>query len=141
MAAQTSQALSHAVAQLRAARLLYQTLHWTSGGPNYYGDHLLFMRLYEDLGSPVDDLGERTVGYFGEPLVNATGQAEKMLGAIRRSPDPILMAQSAQQAIQQAYDTAQAEMGRVPLGLDDLLMSIASTLDTHLYLLGQRAKR
>jgi hypothetical protein len=58
------------LAHLRALQWVYTTTHWTSSGPNAYGDHLLLQRLYEGLDKPIDALGERMVAYFGPDSVD-----------------------------------------------------------------------
>ena len=37
---------------------LANVLHWNSRGENYYSDHLLYQRIYEDIADQVDGLIE-----------------------------------------------------------------------------------
>lgn len=56
---------------LQAARLFYHSIHWRVRGSSFYGDHLLFQRLYSgdeggpDLDSQIDKLAEKMVAKYG----------------------------------------------------------------------------
>ena len=39
---------------LHALLLLHQSAHWQVRGPTYYGDHLLFQRIYEGIAKEID---------------------------------------------------------------------------------------
>ena len=60
-----AQLLSHH----RFLYLAYQNLHWLSRGDSFYGDHLLFQRLYEKLGDESDQIAERAIGLGMSPEV------------------------------------------------------------------------
>jgi hypothetical protein len=47
---------------LRALAMVHQSHHWLTYGPAFYGDHLLFERLYDDIGDEIDKVAERAVG-------------------------------------------------------------------------------
>lgn len=47
---------------LRAAAFVHQTHHWLTRGPNFYGDHQLFERLYTETQEGIDQLAEKIVG-------------------------------------------------------------------------------
>lgn len=50
------------VSALRAVAHLHQSHHWQAHGPNFYGDHQLFERLYTTASEDIDPLAERAVG-------------------------------------------------------------------------------
>jgi DNA-binding ferritin-like protein len=54
---------------LRGLSLLHQTHHWQSFGPQFYGDHLLYERLYNDIVPQVDATAEKIVGLNKASLV------------------------------------------------------------------------
>ena len=54
-----SEVLVAVLVSLRALALLHQTHHWLSDGPEYYADHLLFERLYNETVEEIDAIGER----------------------------------------------------------------------------------
>ena len=43
---------------LRVEELLFHVFHWRSKGADYYGDHLLYQRLYQDRAIEIDRIGE-----------------------------------------------------------------------------------
>lgn len=141
-------ALQRLLAYLRALRQVYHTTHWNVQGSNYYGDHLLFQRLYAgeegaSLDDQIDGLGERMVRYFGSGTVddNVILPMMQQIVSSHTEPEPIRrayhMEQAAHKAIEDAYEALKAT-GHKTLGLDDFLMALADERDTVLYLLGQR---
>ena len=143
-------ALQDLLAHLRALRQVYHTTHWNVSGGNYYGDHLLFQRLYAGEGSgptlddQIDGLGERMVRYFGGHTVSDSiilPRMEQVASRAESESDPIRRAfqleQDTHRAIESAYEALKAT-GHKTLGLDDFLMALADERDTVLYLLGQR---
>lgn len=135
------------LAHLRALQWVFTTTHWTSSGPNYYGDHLLLERLYTGLDKPIDALGERMVAYFGPrsvspPLIN--GKMQAIIGEPGEWGHPVglnqlsWLEQSLQRSIKVAWRTNQDSGNEMSLGIDDFLMSLANERDTAVYLLQQR---
>jgi DNA-binding ferritin-like protein len=47
------------LAILRALQWSHQTAHWKVRGEPFYGDHLLFQKLYEAVGEEIDTLAEK----------------------------------------------------------------------------------
>lgn len=120
------------------------TMHWqTKGGP-FYGDHLLFERLYSGMVSEIDTVAEKLVQMHGsqavavELIYPVTGT---WLSRWLSETDPVVRSERAerdfQQAIRSIYDDLK-ESGELSLGLDDFLMSTANAHETNLYLLQQR---
>ena len=140
--------LQNLLAHLRALRWHYQTVHWTAGGPTFYGDHLLFQRLYAgdqggpDIGESIDALGERMVAYLGPDSVADAAIVPLFQAAIPHNPrTPIEGALALEQATQQAVSIGYRSLeqaGTLSLGLDDFLMALANARDTALYLLQRR---
>ena len=142
-------ALQRLLAHLRALRQVYHTTHWNVSGSNYYGDHLLFQRLYAgeegaSLDDQIDGLGERMVRYFGSETVSDSiilPMMQQIVSSAEAQREPIRrayqMEQATHKAIEDAYEALKAT-GHKTLGLDDFLMALADERDTVLYLLGQR---
>jgi DNA-binding ferritin-like protein len=63
---------------LRALGLVHQSHHWQTTGNNYYGDHLLFERLYNDIPKEIDVIGEKIVGTENTSLTNYFSQMHHM---------------------------------------------------------------
>ena len=70
--------LGGVLALLRAQALSYQTSHWQVRGDDYYGNHLMFERLYGSVGEEIDTLAEKIVGYVGVEGVALPDQMEKI---------------------------------------------------------------
>lgn len=146
---------------LRAMEQSYHTTHWLASGPNAYGDHLLFERLYAAGGDPdivkqIDGLGERLVAYVGpmavegEALSDCTEHATKRFNLLVKrsggssSPDArvhaaLEMEKELQEVLSSTYASLKAS-GVLSLGLDDFLMALADERDTAIYLLQQRLR-
>jgi hypothetical protein len=69
---------------LRAEHQLLWAYHWRSKGPSYYGDHLLFQRLYEARLPEIDKLAEVMVGVAGPETVNPDEAAKAAKALIER---------------------------------------------------------
>jgi DNA-binding ferritin-like protein len=54
---------------LKALQAYYQHAHWISKGEPFYGDHLLFERLYGSVNEQIDSLAEKMVGLGGDHYV------------------------------------------------------------------------
>lgn len=124
--------------------LLHWTTHWQTNGDPFYGDHLLFERLYSAMPEEIDDLAEKMVQMFGKEAVDAGEHfpvATRFLASWMPEPDPVGRALGAERELQrvlhETYDMAKAS-GSLSLGMDDYLMSVANAHETHLYLLQQK---
>lgn len=132
------------LASLRAAYLTYRNAHWQVRGTGYYGNHLLLQRIYEEAAEHVDTVAERIVGYYGPAAVDLEGaQAQKIkqfADRFSKAGDPIEQSLTAAEAVRDALKTAYDDLkrsGSMSLGMDDMLMSISSDKDEHIYLLQQ----
>jgi DNA-binding ferritin-like protein len=128
---------------LRAQYMSYQTSHWQSAGQAYYGNHLLFQRLYEQVQEEVDAVAEKAVGYLGPEVVDVVPQAELVLSWVGRWGQEadhhkrgLQSEHDVQAVLQAAYDAIKAAKA-MTLGLDDWIMATASAHDTNAYLLQQ----
>lgn len=135
--------LKELLAVLRAAYETYRTSHWQATGEGYYGDHLMLQRIYEDAEKAVDQVAERTVGYYGAQSVDLADQAERVRtwsATFGRETCPVkaslLAARAVRDQLVESYDAIRADR-QMSLGLDDLLMTLASKNDEHQYLLQQ----
>jgi DNA-binding ferritin-like protein len=146
--------LASALAALRAGYLLHQTAHWQTRGPTYYGDHLLYMRIYEETQEGVDGLAERLIGLTGDPTqVSLVQQTQLILQYVTAfhevdpSPAPLperlsriglraeMMIIGALEEAIRRLESADA----MTAGLDDLLPAISGKHEEFVYLLKQRS--
>lgn len=137
-------AMTTLLAILRAQYWNYQTSHWTSKGMPYYGDHLLFQRLYEQVQEEIDVLAEKMVGYFGAHAVEASASLEAMQEWVDRwtdEDDLFLRALKSEEDLQVTFKATYdmiSDAGGMTLGLDDWIMATANSHESHQYLLQQR---
>lgn len=135
--------LSHVLAALRAQYMVYQTLHWQAKGPAYYGNHLLFQRLYESVQGEIDQAAEKLVGYTGGDSVFLPTQLSLIQVycsrwcAIENPFERGLQSEKDLQSLLKfTYNKLKAS-DSLTLGLDDWLMATASAHETNQYLLQQ----
>jgi DNA-binding ferritin-like protein len=131
------------VAFLRCVGIVHQNAHWVCKGSSFYGDHLLFERIYQSAQENVDSAAERFVGLFGIECLDLTYQSKIMTSVFDRYNDiEDLLEKSG--AIEKDFIVLSEKvynilksMGRMSLGLDDLIMSICGDRETALYLIKQ----
>ena len=62
--------LSVVLVHLKHLYVLHQNHHWTSMGDPFYGDHLLFQRLYEATVEEIDSIAEKAIGLVSNTNVD-----------------------------------------------------------------------
>ena len=139
-----SEALATLLAALRALYLLHQAHHWQSRGPSFYGDHLLFQRLYEAVLPEMDSVAERAVGKGQGRLVSAadvTRATQKLLTRWQADVEtPDALVESSLDAEGDVLGLIDDLMGQVAFsnGVQNLLQGIADKHEEHVYLLQRR---
>lgn len=141
-------ALLQLLALLRAVYSLHQAHHWDSKGPTYYGDHLLFQRLYEGITPEIDAVAERAVGAGGEvEYVSQSSVKTQILSNFekqeREAARTVSPADARVVASLEAEKTLLAFIDQVlasgaSQGTQNLLQGIADKHEGHVYLLQQR---
>ena len=132
------------VATLKALSLIHQHNHWTTNGVSFYGDHLLFERLYDSALENLDLAAEKFIGVFGDQCLSYDLQADLLhkvqLKYRNLEGSPIQMSLEAEKDFlkfsKDAYNCFEEE-GKLTLGLDDMVMAIASKREEAVYLLQQ----
>lgn len=138
------------VASLRAISIIHQQNHWLSKGENSYGNHLLFERVYTSATEDLDLAAEKIIGVYGESCLAYELQTE-LLGRVlskykNLSTDRVTQSVSVEKEFlkfsQQVYDgLSDGSLGEsMTLGVDDMIMAIASNRETAIYLLNQSKK-
>lgn len=132
---------------------LYQTFHWQTRGGHYYGDHLLFQRLYESVSEELDGVAERAIGQMVSPAVAdpsvISNNVARILATlippqddVALDPDAmVLVALKAEKMHAELIDQmikALEEQGAYDRGLEDFLPALAGNHQVNLYLLQQR---
>ena len=128
---------------LRAQYLSYQTSHWLVKGGTFYGNHLLFQRLYESVQGQIDQLAEKITGYLGSEAVSINYQMRHISdytyswSSIQCNHKRGLQSEAdLQQALKRAYDGIKQAQA-MSLGLDDWIMATANAHEENEYLLQQ----
>jgi hypothetical protein len=141
------------LALMKAIQNYYQHAHWISKGEPYYGDHLLFERLYGSMNGQIDSLAEKMVGLGGDHFVcvkTVMSMTAKILSHLPFMDENTLGYELAKSAIKlekmflactkNLYKKMKDD-GSLTLGFDDMLMSLHNEHESNVYLLGQRIKR
>lgn len=132
------------IAILRAISQIHQHSHWTTRGANFYGNHLLFARLYESALKDTDLAAEKFIGLFGPQCLGYEQQTmllNKILlkyKSFKSSPAQMSLAVEKEflKFSKETYNSFDKE-GKLTLGLDDMIMAIASQREESVYLLQQ----
>ena len=136
--------LKNILSYLRALYQVYQHMHWESHGKNFYGDHLLYERFYNDVFSEIDGVAEKAMGKdINIPMLNPTEDSKmtdeflnKMMVKEFISNNFPEIAMSAEKELLSMISSMKDMSG----GTEDTLQGIQSKHEEHLYLLQQRAK-
>lgn len=130
-------------AGLRAAHHLYHTLHWQAKGQPFYGDHLMFKRLYEGVEGDIDDLAEVIAGHYGadklDPIKAWAAAGEKINMIAQHGGSPVAIAEMIMDLSEAAND-AIVNGGECPYpgALSNLVSGIGTKHLADVYLLKQR---
>ncbi len=140
-------ALTEILTLLRLQQLSYHNSHWQVKGTGFYGDHLLFERLYQSVGEEIDTFGERIVGHVGPDALNLCAQISHMHELCEEwCKEPNLAKRGLasemmlQKVLKEKYESLK-ESGQLTLGLDDLIMAVANDHETNIYLLKQALRK
>jgi DNA-binding ferritin-like protein len=143
--------LSVLLVQLRFLAVVHQTHHWTAKGDPFYGDHLLYERLYNGVVADVDTLAEKAVGLGGNdnvnlPLqllqLNQLAQSYGMASTIPQTTDLAKRSMAAEIGFLRCAAHCACslkEAGLMTRGLDNMLQGIEDKHEGHVYLLKQRS--
>jgi DNA-binding ferritin-like protein len=129
---------------LRAQYHNYQTSHWQVMGTSFYGNHLLFQRLYGSVVEDIDGLGEKLVAYAGIDAVCPAASLECMLDCVEQwilERDHLKRGLKSEHALCESidalYDSCDRCGFKMPRGLDDFMAALANAHETNKYLLRQ----
>lgn len=145
--------LSVLLVHLKYLYALHQNHHWTSMGDPFYGDHLLFQRLYQATVEEIDGLAEKAIGLGSTTNVNLMLQTSQLLklvtsdgnaSTIPTSSDLARKSLMAEMNFLKVIDTMLSclqECGLLTHGLSNMLEGIADVHEGHIYLLKQRISK
>jgi DNA-binding ferritin-like protein len=135
------------IASLKGMALIHQHSHWSTRGVAFYGDHLLFERLYNSALKDLDLAAEKFIGLLGDEVLDYDLQNELLHGVLQKYKNlegsPLEMSLAMEKDFLkfslQAYHAFE-DADKLTLGMDDMLMAIASQREESVYLLQQALK-
>lgn len=135
------------IATLKSLAIIHQNNHWTTKGSGFYGDHLLFERLYKSVLENLDESAEKFLGLFGDECLSYELQNELLNKVLSKYNNlegtPAQMSLAAEKDFiklsRDAYNCFEDE-DKMTLGLDDMIMAISSKREESVYLLQQVLK-
>lgn len=140
--------LSTLLSQLNALSKYHSFWHWKTTGSNYFADHLLAQRLYEETHALIDGVAEKSVGLFGEESIDVVQDAQatsKLLASwkeLRVEHDlPSVALKAVRDVIVSTSDLKHDLGDKLTDGLSNMLDDISDKLESHVYLLQQRTTK
>ncbi len=142
------------LATLQAAALVHQTNHWSVRGNTFYGDHLLFQRLYSESQEFVDQIAERAIGSGEVAWIDAVALSQAttaMMKFFASSPsfselevsDRVSVSLAAEffvlGELKHTIERYESE-GRLTPGISNLLEGVADKHESFVYLLKQSSQ-
>lgn len=126
--------------------MVSQEAHWVAAGDEYYGDHLLFERVYDSVKGLIDPLAEKSVMLFGPEAVQTkvTINHLKCLSDNFGALNTFSPRETAKQLLEICYmameciESVLDNLGSVSRGLDNAMDDLSDSLEDVCYLLGQR---
>lgn len=131
------------LAFLRSLYLVHQNSHWTVQGQVFYGQHLMFERIYQSAQENADLIAEKSIGLGYELNLAEQNRLIAKISTKYLSGSPLENSLKAEEDFLKLAEKtylALKETGSMTLGLDDALMSISSDRETAIYLLKQSLK-
>jgi len=143
--------LSAMLVHLKFLAQVHQNHHWTAKADPFYGDHLLFSRLYEAVTGEIDSVAEKAIGLGNSANVDLTLQTMQLMklvqgygssGTIPVASELARRSYVAEMTFLKTVDSFVDMMrgsGQLTRGLDNLIAGIQDTHESHIYLLKQRS--
>jgi DNA-binding ferritin-like protein len=132
--------LHNVFSDLYALYVLSQSAHWCAKGEMYYGDHLLFQRMYETIATEIDLVAEKMLG-TGEkdnlltPKSIIIGAAKSITMMTNGSDASALMIAETKFLTNLVSVLSDASLSE---GVKNMLQGIADKHEEHVYLLSRR---
>ena len=140
--------LSALLVELRFLYMVHQTHHWIAKGDCYYGDHLLYQRVYEKIGEHIDKVAEKAVGLGCELNVDLKRQlgllAKRSVECVGTFPTDNSLPQKSLSLEKHflellcEYKVSLKQQGKLTHGVENLFDQIADDHEEFVYLFKQR---
>jgi len=136
------------LAATEGMQVIHHAHHWQTKGENFYGDHLLYQRLYEAILGEIDLIGEKLIGVSQDVSLtnyfNSVKAMEVFLKAVTHSDQPyVVVSHDAEIAYVRLGGELMDKLeqaGLLTRGLEQMLGNILDKHEEHIYLLEQRVK-
>ena len=136
------------LAATEGLQVIHHAHHWQTKGEPFYGDHLLYQRLYEAILAEIDLIGEKLIGVSKETaLTNYFKRVKAMemfLKAVTHSEKPyVVVSHDAELTYVRLGEELMDKLQQSNLltrGLEQMLGNILDKHEEHVYLLDQRIK-
>jgi DNA-binding ferritin-like protein len=138
------------LAALRSLSMIHQQNHWCVKGDKFYGDHQLFMRLYEETDAEIDKLAEKTIGLASTGFVCLKMQLQHMdlfvnlfdkLNSNDEESTTSYQAELTFIALCDLVMKSLRQQGLLTSGVEQLVGDMVNLHEDHIYLLKQRYQR
>jgi len=135
--------LNQYLAMLRVVYTVHQHSHWKCKGADFYGNHLLFQRLYEDAQKKADETAEKLIGLFGNDALDHANQLPLMNELCKYHSDNFMensfnAEKEFSTFAEDTYNRIKG-IGEMSLGLDDMIMGHINQSETAQYLIKQNS--
>lgn len=131
-----------------ALQMIHHSHHWQTQGSSFYGDHLLYQRLYEGVLAEIDLVGEKVIGVSkNSSLTNYFARMkmiQKFLEMVTSSEDYHAVSTKAEKTYIKVGEHLMNKLeasGLLTRGIEQMLGNILDKHEEHLYLLSQRVQR
>ncbi len=138
-------AWSGVISGLHALAVSTQSAHWRAIGENFYSDHLLYQRMYEEILKEIDEVGEKFVGMNGDEsildprkLMSASVSATQQMITAGDLASTLLSAQKNFLNRVLALSKILEASGKYTPGIENMLDGIIDRHEGHIYLLQRR---
>jgi DNA-binding ferritin-like protein len=130
------------ICHLQSIGLIHRAAHWAYRGREFYGAHLMLDRIYESAFKDADLAAEKFVGLFGTDCIDLQSQAQVLSRLLEKATEDNLIERSLSAekrflAYSEKLYGVLEDAGKMTLGLDDMVMAIASKREEACYLLQQ----
>ncbi len=131
------------LAVLRALHWEYHTSHWTVSGPEFYGNHLMFERLYKAVEIEYDNLAEKILSFEPDCDLDSTRTMRVAMSAMDKlmtDGDVFERALSLEHSIIELAAKVKLIEGATP-GLHNFIDELIDNHENHIYMLQQVTRK
>lgn len=124
--------------------MIHQSHHWQTQGDSFFGDHLMYQRLYEETNAEIDVLAEKITGVGGIKMTNYFTRLQiikNFMRGVAKSERPEVESLRAELMYLIAGEIIMdvlKEKGILTRGIEQALGNILDKHESHIYLLQNR---